>query len=112
MIERFEAEIKERTKDKVKVERKIRIGDPTAGFKLDDDPGVFDAGRSEGPPHHVWVEQMENFRSALISIHDVLKNKAPPSRIKVFIYSYHEVCYFCAIMPIYHDTYTSTYRSL
>lgn len=85
MIERFENEIKGQTNEKkLKIEKRIHSGSVTSNYKSDDDLEMSEVGVSDGPPQQVWVEKMEGFRSALISIHEVLKNKIPePQRIKV-----------------------------
>jgi hypothetical protein len=84
LIDRFEAEIKGQTEDKVKVESKLRTSGHISGSKSDDDLGISTGGRPEGPPQHVWIDRMEEFRSALFSIHDILKIKnLTPPRVKV-----------------------------
>ncbi|KAL6695387.1 hypothetical protein J3F84DRAFT_408366 [Trichoderma pleuroticola] len=80
MIETFETEINDRTKGRVKIEKRIHSGTVTSSIKSDDDLDPSDIGASDGPPQQVWVERMEDFRSSLISVHRLLggKIKIPP----------------------------------
>jgi hypothetical protein len=85
MIESFENEVKIRTKGTVKIERKIHSGTVISNIKSDDDLDALDIGTSDGPPQQVWIERMEDFRSALISIHRLLNNRINIPRIKACI---------------------------
>ena len=88
MIKQFEDDIEKQTNKLVKIESKIRNGDIMAGSRSDDDLGTSAVGSSESPPHHVWVERMEDFRSALVSIHALFKsNTLTPPRIKVRVHA-------------------------
>lgn len=83
MIETFETEINDRTKGRVKIEKRIHSGTVTSSIKSDDDLDPSETGISDGPPQQVWVERMEDFRSSLISVHRLLggKIKIPPVKV-------------------------------
>ncbi|KAL6790254.1 hypothetical protein GGI42DRAFT_218651 [Trichoderma sp. SZMC 28013] len=83
MIETFETEINDRTKGRVKIEKRIHSGTVTSSIKSDDDLDPSEIGTSDGPPQQIWVERMEDFRSSLISVHRLLggKIKVPPVKV-------------------------------
>ncbi|KAI1121303.1 hypothetical protein F5Y10DRAFT_282592 [Nemania abortiva] len=84
MIDHFKVEIKDQTEDGVKLEVKRRTNARPNSARSDEDLGTLASGRS-GPPQHVWVDRMEDFRRSLFNIHNTIptvKNMMPP-RIKV-----------------------------
>jgi hypothetical protein len=85
MVERFKNDIHKYTDDKVKVFIKVRMPGAASDADMDDDMGASVTGRAEGPHQHKWVEKMEEFRGALISVHRALmdRNILGPPRVKV-----------------------------
>jgi hypothetical protein len=45
--------------------------------------GPFTPGGTRPPPEHGWIESMENFRKALMKMHQALDSESQPQRIKV-----------------------------
>ena len=87
VILQFEDSITNQTDKNVKIKVQDWKGDFT---NLEDDGGAFATGSKESPPQqHEWVKKMEEFRSALRSLHGFLdtQNLTPP-RIKVRSHSY------------------------
>ncbi|KAM0520616.1 hypothetical protein ACHAPE_003013 [Trichoderma viride] len=82
MIEGFESEINDRTKGRVKIEKRIHTGTVTSNIKSGDDLDAPEIGISDGPPQQIWVERMEDFRRSMISIHRALNNRVKVPRVK------------------------------
>ena len=57
---------------KLKIETEIHTGTITSSLKSDNDLDTSEADTPDGPPHHVWVGKIEEFRNALVPIHTVL----------------------------------------
>ncbi|KAL9473840.1 hypothetical protein ACSS6W_008220 [Trichoderma asperelloides] len=83
MIEGFENEVNDRTKGRVKIEKRIHTGTVISNIKSDDDLDDSEIGISDGPPQQVWIERMEDFRRSLISVHRLLNNRLKIPRVKV-----------------------------
>lgn len=85
MVERFKAEISDATDSNVKVIDKILMPGASSEYDLDDDSNMNTGGRAEGVQQHRWIVKMEEFRGALISIHQAMTEGrlVEPSRIKV-----------------------------
>lgn len=85
MIEGFENEVNDRTKGRVKIEKRIHTGTVISNIKSDDDLDDSEIGISDGPPQQVWIERMEDFRRSLISVHRLLNNRLKIPRVKACI---------------------------
>ncbi|KAL7928909.1 hypothetical protein V8C35DRAFT_316826 [Trichoderma chlorosporum] len=83
MIADFENKVKIGTKEKINIESITYSGVVTSNVNPGDDLGTSDIGISDGAPQQVWIERMEDFRSALMSIHRSLKNSIEIPRVKV-----------------------------
>lgn len=82
MIEGFESEINDRTKGRIKIEKRIHTGTVISNIKSGDDLDAPEIGISDGPPQQIWVERMEDFRRSMMSIHRVLDNSIKVPRVK------------------------------
>lgn len=85
MLDRFKNEIKNHTKDKVKVKIIYRMTGLLTQLDPSEETSDSAGGKVEGGQQHLWVKQMEEFRSALNDIHTALSGMRieDPERVKV-----------------------------
>lgn len=93
MLDRFETEIKKNTGDKVKVTVIHRMSGLVSQLDSNEDARDSAGGRTEEPQQHKWVKRMDEFRTALTSIHRILEETETerPERVKV---SPPDICYY------------------
>lgn len=90
MLDRFKTDIKKYTDDKVGVKVNYRMSGLFTKLDSDEEMGAAAEGEVGGEQQHIWVTKMEEFRTALNSIHTELTRMGitRPERVKVSLTCY------------------------
>ena len=98
MLKDFKTDVSDQIQgDTVAIEIAHRMNGIFTKHDLDEESNDAAGGRAEGEKQHTWVKRMEEFRSALNSVHTALKDKGidAPERVKVSSSEAYE-----AVMPL------------